>query len=56
MIPAAETIALARTFTNRGAETHPLVTPLITHAEVDRAVGARDVWGLVGFWSDVLSR
>jgi dienelactone hydrolase len=56
VIPAAETIALARTFTDRGAETHPLVTPLITHAEVDPAAGARDVWGLVGFWSDVLSR
>ena len=56
VIPAAETTALARTFTDLGAETHALVTPLITHAEVDQAAGARDVLGLVGFWSDVLSR
>ncbi len=56
VIPAAETNALARTFTDAGAEAHALVTPLITHAEVDRDVGVRDVWALVGFWSDVLSR
>lgn len=56
VIPAAETTALARTFTDLGVETHALVTPLITHAEVDRGAGARDVLGLVGFWSDVLSR
>ena len=56
MIPAAETNALARTFSDVGAEAHALVTPLITHAEVDRDVGVRDVWALVGFWSDVLSR
>jgi dienelactone hydrolase len=56
VIPAAESIALARTFTGRGVEAHALVTPLITHAEVDRASSVRDVWALVGFWSDVLSR
>jgi dienelactone hydrolase len=56
VIPAAETTALARTLNSLGAEAHALVTPLITHAEVGRAAGARDVWGLVGFWSDVLSR
>jgi dienelactone hydrolase len=56
VIPAAETMALARTLTERGAEAHALVTPLITHAEVDRAATARDAWALVGFWADVLSR
>jgi dienelactone hydrolase len=56
VIPAAESIALARIFAERGVEAHALATPLITHAEVDRAAGARDVWGLVGFWSGVLSR
>lgn len=56
VIPAAETIALAKSLTERGVETHALVTPLITHAEVDRAAGAWDAWALVGFWSDVLSR
>jgi acetyl esterase/lipase len=56
VIPAAETTALARTLTARGAEAHALVTPLITHAEVDRDATARDAWALVGFWADVLSR
>jgi dienelactone hydrolase len=56
VIPAAETIALARNLTGRGAAARALVTPLITHAEVDRAAGVSDAWALVGFWSDVLSR
>jgi dienelactone hydrolase len=56
VIPAAETTALARTLSERGVEVHALVTPLITHAEVDRAATARDAWALVGFWADVLSR
>ena len=56
VIPAAESVALARTLTERGGEVHALVTPLITHAEVDRAASARDAWALVGFWADVLSR
>ena len=56
VIPAAETVALARNLAERGADVHALVTPLITHAEVDRAARASDAWALVGFWSDVLSR
>ena len=56
VIPPAETVALARTLTERGADARALVTPLITHAEVDRAAGVADAWALVGFWSDVLSR
>jgi acetyl esterase/lipase len=56
VIPAAETMSLARNLTERGAYVHALVTPLITHAEVDRAAGVSDAWALVGFWSDVLSR
>jgi predicted esterase len=56
VIPAAETVALARRLQEGGAEVHALATPLITHAEVDRAATARDAWALVGFWSDVLSR
>jgi hypothetical protein len=30
-----------------------LVTPLITHAEVDRGATASDVWNLVRFWYEV---
>lgn len=56
VIPAAETVALARTLTERGVDAHALVTPLITHAEVDRASSAWDALALVGLWSDFLSR
>ena len=56
VIPAAESVALAGTLAERGVHARVLVTPLITHAEVDRASSARDAWALVGFWSDVLSR
>jgi fermentation-respiration switch protein FrsA (DUF1100 family) len=56
VIPAAESLALARTLVARGTEAHALVTPLITHADVERAPSATDVWALVGFWADVLSR
>jgi dienelactone hydrolase len=56
VIPASETVALARTLAAGGANVRALVTPLITHAEVDRAAGAADAWALVGFWADVLSR
>ena len=56
VIPATETIALAKALAERGVETHALVTALITHAEVDQASSAWDAWALVGFWSDVLSR
>jgi dienelactone hydrolase len=56
VIPAGETVALARTLTERGADAHPFVSRLITHAGVDRAAGVADAWALVGFWSDVLSR
>jgi fermentation-respiration switch protein FrsA (DUF1100 family) len=56
VIPAAESVALAGTLAERGVRARVLVTPLITHAEVERASSARDAWALVGFWSDVLSR
>ena len=48
VVPASETVAFARTLTERGADAHALVTPLITHAEVGRAVGVADAWALVG--------
>jgi dienelactone hydrolase len=56
VIPASETLALARNLADRGAIVQALVTPLITHAEVDPASSVWDVWTLVGFWSDVLSQ
>jgi dienelactone hydrolase len=54
VIPAAESILLARTFDQRGLPVRLLATPLITHAEVDRASSTMDIWRLVSFWEDVL--
>jgi acetyl esterase/lipase len=54
VIPAAESIVLARELAARGVETHLLATPLITHAEVDRGASASDIWRLVHFWAQVL--
>jgi dienelactone hydrolase len=54
VIPAAESIVLARAFAERGVPVHVLATPLITHAEVDRAANIKDMWRLIGFWAGVL--
>jgi dienelactone hydrolase len=53
VIPAIESELLARWLAPR-TEVHPLLTPLITHAEMDRKVAAADVWRLVTFWSALL--
>ena len=54
VIPAAESILLARDFRAEGVRVHLLVTPLITHAEVDRASDVNDMWRLVRFWGGFL--
>jgi dienelactone hydrolase len=54
VIPAIESALLAETLRERGATVHFLATPLITHAEVDRAGAAQTTWALVRFWSGVL--
>jgi dienelactone hydrolase len=51
VIPAAETERLARDLAQRGGEVTHLVTPLITHAEVDRPPSPAEVWRLVRFWA-----
>lgn len=56
VIPAIESELLGRALAVRGTPVRLLVTPLITHAEVNRRTSARDVWDLLGFWGDVLSR
>jgi len=56
VVPAAESVLLARDLRGQGVPVHLLVTPLITHAEVDRASGISDAWSLVGFWAGVLGR
>ena len=55
VIPAIESQLLAQTLTKRGVAVQLLTTPLITHAEVDRASSVADIWHLVAFWKGVLS-
>jgi dienelactone hydrolase len=55
VIPAVESTRLAADLARRGADTHVLVTPLITHAEVDRPPTFTEIWNLVRFWQEVFS-
>ena len=54
VIPASETNQLAGSLAARGVPTRVLITPLISHAEVDRTPAAVDVLALIRFWADVL--
>ena len=54
VVPAIESTLLARDLQARGARVHLLLTPLITHAEVDRSSTAAAIWGLIDFWSRLL--
>ena len=54
VVPAMESAYLAEKLRGQ-VPVHLLITPLITHAEVDRGAGANDVWRLVRFWYDVFS-
>jgi dienelactone hydrolase len=53
VVPAAETALLAEHLKGR-VKTRVLLTPLITHAEVDRPATAWEVVALVRFWKDML--
>ncbi len=54
VIPAAESVFLAKGFAERQVPVELLVTPLITHAEVDQASDFTDIWRLIAFWSRAL--
>jgi dienelactone hydrolase len=54
VVPAMESAYLADKLRGQ-VPVHLLITPLITHAEVDRGAGPADVWRLVRFWYDVFS-
>jgi pimeloyl-ACP methyl ester carboxylesterase len=49
VIPAVESSFLAQHYRDQ-ATVHLLITPLITHAEMDQRGSALDVWRLVRFW------
>lgn len=54
VIPSQESKRLAAAYRARGANVHLLVTPLITHAEVDRPPTAAEAFELVRFWMRML--
>ena len=54
VIPAVETRLLAQSLSSRGTPVHPLLSGLITHAEVDKSAAAGEVLDLVRFWAGLL--
>jgi dienelactone hydrolase len=55
VIPAVESGLLAESLKARGTDVTLLLSPLITHAELDRETDRRDVWNLLRFWGSVLA-
>jgi acetyl esterase/lipase len=54
VIPAVESVLLAEHLRPH-TQVEVLLTPLITHAEVDRPSDVVEIWKLVSFWADVLT-
>ena len=55
VIPSVETVLLTNYLRGK-TEVHAVLSGLITHAEVDKSAAAIEVWRLVGFWKDLMSR
>jgi dienelactone hydrolase len=54
VVPAIESTLLGNTLREKHIPVHVLLTPLITHAEVDRTSTMSAIWRLIDFWSGVL--
>ena len=54
VVPAIESTLLGRHAAASGLRARVLLTPLITHAEVDRGSTMGAIWRLIDFWTDVL--
>ena len=54
VVPAIESVLMARELEQAHHTVHLLLTPLITHAEVDRSSTAKATWALIDFWSRLL--
>jgi dienelactone hydrolase len=54
VVPAIESTLLGEDLEKRDRKVHVLLTPLITHAEVDRSSTARAAWQLIDFWARLL--
>jgi len=55
VVPASESLLLARHLEGT-VPVRVLLSPLITHAEVNKEASASDVWQLIEFWASVLRR
>ena len=40
----------------KGVDTRVLLSPIITHAELDRSAAAAEGMKVVAFWADILKR
>jgi dienelactone hydrolase len=56
VIPAVESVLLARNLRARGADVHLLMSNLVTHASVNHAAATTEAIKLIGFWASVLRR
>jgi hypothetical protein len=56
VIPAVESTLLARHLAAQGVEVHLLVTPLVTHAEMDRTAGLGDAVALLRFLTQMMNK
>jgi dienelactone hydrolase len=54
VIPAIESTLLGRRLGEQGTPVHHLVTPLITHAELNRQASPGETWKMISFWKEVL--
>ena len=54
VVPAIESTLLASDLVKSDRAVHVLLTPLITHAEVDRSSTASAAWQLIDFWARLL--
>jgi acetyl esterase/lipase len=54
VVPAIESTLLGQHLQSEGVRVHVLLTPLITHAEVDRRSTTTAIWRLIDFWSKLL--
>ncbi|HEY2930900.1 MAG TPA: alpha/beta hydrolase [Acidobacteriota bacterium] len=55
VIPPHETEALAKYLRGR-TEVYSLITPLISHVQLDQKPRAGDVWNLLSFWAKIVKR
>jgi dienelactone hydrolase len=56
VIPAAESVVLGNYLRSKGVDTRVLLSPIITHAELDRSAAAAESLKVVAFWADILTR